>query len=145
MIDEAIGKILGMLLAYLVSALGLLLAYINYRKRIVKAERVMTPVAWGVIAVTLLAVVAGAAVVTRLAAAAPEAAALESPAEAPPPVTVPVEPPAEIRERSRWPLVGILVPAIVFLFATLVTAGLHRHFSKEHPSRRTAAPPRESS
>ena len=45
MIDEAIGKILGMAMAYAASAAGMLLAYVNYRKRIVKADKVMTPAA----------------------------------------------------------------------------------------------------
>ncbi len=39
---EATGKIMGMLMAYAVSSLGLLLAYINYRKRVIRAERVFT-------------------------------------------------------------------------------------------------------
>ena len=38
-VDPAVGKILGMVMAYAVSALGLLLAYYNYRTRIVKADR----------------------------------------------------------------------------------------------------------
>ena len=50
MIDEAIGKILGMAMAYGASALGMLVAYINYRKRIVRAEKLMSPSAWTVIA-----------------------------------------------------------------------------------------------
>jgi len=37
-ISPAAGKILGMLMAYGVSFLGLLLAYFNYRKRVVKGE-----------------------------------------------------------------------------------------------------------
>ena len=39
MIDEAIGKILGMAMAYGASALGMFVAYVNYRKRIVKADK----------------------------------------------------------------------------------------------------------
>ena len=42
-VDPAVGKILGMVMAYAVSALGLLLAYYNYRTRIVKADRIFTP------------------------------------------------------------------------------------------------------
>ena len=42
---------------------------------------------------------------------------------APPPAAEPDE------ERDAWPLVGILVPAAIFLFATWVTTGLHRHFT----------------
>ena len=48
-IDPAAGKILGMLMAYAVSSLGLLLAYYNYRKRILKAERTFSSVAVAVI------------------------------------------------------------------------------------------------
>ena len=131
MIDEAIGKILGMAFAYVVSGLGLLVAYINYRKRIVKADRVMTPAAWGVIAVTVLATLGGVVVVGQLAA--------ERPAEAPAPVEVsePAPAPAEAAvpeaarkpERRQWTWLGILIPAAIFLFATVVTTGLHRHFS----------------
>lgn len=42
---EILGKLLGMLMAYAVSSLGLLLAYINYRKRILKAEKAFSPLA----------------------------------------------------------------------------------------------------
>ena len=38
-----------------------------------------------------------------------------------------VREPAE--SRSSWPMVGIVVPGLIFLFATWVTAALHRHFS----------------
>lgn len=58
MIEQAIGKVLGMALAYSVSALGLLLAYYNYRKRIMKAERVFTPLA--IIIIVLLVALGGA-------------------------------------------------------------------------------------
>ncbi|MFO8058238.1 MAG: hypothetical protein R6V10_13170 [bacterium] len=58
MIEEAIGKVLGMALAYSVSALGLLLAYYNYRKRIMKAERVFTPLA--IFIIVLLVALGGA-------------------------------------------------------------------------------------
>jgi len=57
-ISPAAGKILGMLMAYAVSSLGLLLAYYNYRKRIVRAEQVFTPKARKVIVgVTVTAVI----------------------------------------------------------------------------------------
>jgi hypothetical protein len=56
--DESTGKILGMALAYAVSSLGLLLAYYNYRKRIMKAESAFTGQAIGVIVAVV--VVAGA-------------------------------------------------------------------------------------
>ncbi len=58
------------------------------------------------------------------AAPAPEAAA----EAAAPAVTAPAGP-VVAEERSRWPLVGMIVPALIFLFATVITAGLHRHFS----------------
>jgi hypothetical protein len=41
MIDEAIGKILGMAMAYGVSSLGLFLAYVNYRKRKLQVAQVI--------------------------------------------------------------------------------------------------------
>ena len=131
MIDEAIGKILGMAMAYGASALGMFVAYVNYRKRIVKADKVMSPAAWGVIALSVLAVLVAVFIVFQIAG---------EPVEAPPPEVVEVvepaaEPtapvtPAKIDEtRSRWPLVGMVVPALIFLFATWITAGLHRHFT----------------
>ena len=70
MIDEAIGKILGMAMAYVASAMGMFVAYVNYRKRIVKADKIMTPAAWTVIAVTVLATLGGAAIVAQMAAGA---------------------------------------------------------------------------
>jgi hypothetical protein len=133
MIDEAIGKILGMAMAYLASALGMFLAYVNYRKRTVKAQRVMTPAAWAVITVTLLAIVAGVLVVGQMAAAPAAAAATPQAAPAPAPA-----PPPEVMGEAeldrdevvqRWPWIGVVVPGGIFLFATIVTAALHRHFS----------------
>ena len=69
MIDEAIGKILGMAMAYGVSSMGLFLAYANYRKRTLKADKIMTPTAWMVVGVTLLAVVGAVLLVAQLAQA----------------------------------------------------------------------------
>ena len=130
MIDEAIGKILGMAMAYGASALGMFVAYVNYRKRVIKADKVMTPAAWAVIAISALAVGGAVVVVGQLATAAPPteeaAAAIETPA------TEEAAAPAEPRprpERSAWPWTGIVIPAGIFLFATLVTAALHRHFT----------------
>ncbi len=134
MISEAVGKILGMAMAYGVSSLGLFLAYVNYRKRIVKAEKVMTPTAWAVIAAIVVGVAGGVLVVAHLAEVpAPEpptvAEVEEAVPEAPPPA-----PAAEEAERERWPLLGILLPAAIFLVATWITAGLYRHFSQSaHP------------
>lgn len=139
MIDEAIGKILGMAMAYGASAMGMFVAYANYRKRIVKADKIMTPAAWAVAMVSLLAVVGGVVVVAQLAAAPATdepareetGAPLEPVTEAEPP-SEPAPAEAEVsRERSRWPLIGMLVPALIFLLATAITAGLHRHFSTQ--------------
>ena len=132
MIDEAVGKILGMAMAYVASAAGMFVAYVNYRKRTVKAERVMTPVAWAVIAVTVLATLGGAVVVGQLAAErGAEAAAVSEPAPLPEPAPAPAPARAEATrsERGSWSWIGIVVPAAIFLFATVVTAALHRHFS----------------
>ena len=69
MIDEAIGKILGMAMAYVASAMGMFVAYLNYRMRIVKADKVMTPVAWTVIVIIFLATLGGTAIVMQMTAA----------------------------------------------------------------------------
>lgn len=132
MISESMGKILGMVMAYGVSSLGLLLAYVNYRKRIVKAERVMSGTAWAVVGAVALTVVAGAWAVGALAtrgAPLPEAEIPEAlvsgeiSVEEPPPAPMTIEP------RRRWSWIGVLIPAAIFLFATWVTGALHRHFS----------------
>ena len=136
MIDEAIGKILGMAMAYLASAAGMFVAYVNYRKRIVKADKVMTGTAWTVIVVTLLATVGGVLIVGQLAArgADDEAPAFvevveegllpEQAEQAGPGREAGAQP-----SRPTWSWIGILIPGAIFLFATVVTAGLHRHFS----------------
>ena len=72
-------------------------------------------------------------VVFQFAGAPVEAGAPEA-AEVPTPI---VEPEAQLQSevravdesRSRWPLVGIVVPGLIFLSATWITAGLHRHFT----------------
>jgi hypothetical protein len=133
MIDESIGKILGMAMAYGASVLGMSVAYVNYRKRIVKADKIMTPAAWTVILLSILAVAGAVLAVVQLATAPPGTVAEEA-AEAPFPSVEPAVSqhpargePGEVR--SRWPLVGIVVPGLIFLFATWVTAALHRHFT----------------
>lgn len=136
MISEAIGKIVGMAMAYVASVLGLFLAYVNYRKRILKAEKVMTPVAWAVVAATVLGV-AGGVLVVALLAEAPPAATAEAPAtaeETPEPADAAAErhPPAAEREGRGWPVLGVVLPAAIFLFATWVTVALYRHFSRSH-------------
>ncbi len=129
MIDEAIGKILGMAMAYVASAAGLFVAYVNYRKRIVKADKVMTPAAWATIAIVVVALAAGVLVVGSLATERAEPAAVEI-AEAPPPeVEAPPPVPSEPEPRQQWSWLGVLLPASIFLFATVVTASLHRRFS----------------
>jgi hypothetical protein len=133
MIDEAIGKILGMAMAYLASALGMFLAYVNYRKRTMKADKVMTPTAWAVIGLVALGVVAAVFVVGEMAAApavTEVAVVIEPPA---------LEPPVELGSAeldadevaNRWPWVGVVIPGLIFLVATVVTGGLHRHFSTQ--------------
>ena len=133
MIDEAIGKILGMAMAYGASALGMFVAYVNYRKRIVKADKIMTPAAWLVILLSVLAVAGAVLVVGQLAASPEDAAAVAAVEVEVPSVEPEPGPTAPAREvdpsRSKWPLVGIVVPGLIFLFATWVTAGLHRHFT----------------
>ena len=131
MIDEAIGKILGMAMAYGVSAMGMFLAYANYRKRTVKADKIMSGTAWMVVGVTALAI-AGAVFVVAQLAQAPDAAPVthEVKAELPAAPVASSEPQSESTEpRQEWPLVGIVVPASIFLLATWLTAGLHRRFS----------------
>ena len=121
MITESMGKIIGMAMAYAVSTLGLLLAYYNYRKRIVKADKVFTRTAWAVAAGTLGAVVVAVIVVVLLAnssqpapTAGPEAVDRDTVA-ASPAVPVPTETPydaeaaAEVdRDRKELPMVGIM-------------------------------------
>lgn len=132
MIDESIGKILGMAMAYGASALGMFVAYINYRKRIVKADKVISATAWLVIALSVL-VVLGAVFIVMQIAGEPSAEPAPEIAEIVEPVREPATPVPTAREmdesRSRWPLVGIVVPGLIFLFATWITAGLHRHFT----------------
>jgi hypothetical protein len=130
-ISEAMGKVLGMAMAYGVSALGLLLAYINYRMRILKADRVMSPVAWIVVAATIVSIALGGLGVVWLAASAPPAEVAPPPLLAEELVEAAAPPETAVAEPGEeWPLVGILVPGLVFLVATWTTAALHRHFSR---------------
>ncbi|HEY0590449.1 MAG TPA: hypothetical protein VGF40_01670 [Thermoanaerobaculia bacterium] len=136
MISEAMGKILGMVLAYGVSALGLLLAYVNYRKRVVKADRVMTGTAWGVVAAVFVVIALGVWVVAGLTEPAPapgpaevgEAQVAETITEEEVPVPpAPAEPPAE------WSVLGLVLPLIIFAFATWMTLALFKRFTHEGP------------
>ena len=128
MIDDAIGKILGMAMAYGVSALGLFLAYVNYRRRIVKADKVMTSAAWAVVVTIVVGLAAGVLIVGALVESVPtETVVVEE--QPPEPVPQPVTEPRERPEGPRWPILGMVLPAAIFLVATWITAGLYRHFS----------------
>jgi hypothetical protein len=107
--SPAAGKIIGMLMAYAVSSLGLLLAYYNYRKRTLKAETIFTPAARAVI----ICVVGVAVVVAVLTAAA-----------------------ASTEAEGLWgslaanPL-GVLLPLFIVGVSVALTWVLYRHFSKQ--------------
>ena len=107
--SPAAGKILGMVMAYAVSSLGLLLAYYNYRKRILKADTIFTPAARAVI----FCVVGVAVVVSILTAAA-----------------------ASTEAEGMWgslaanPL-GVLLPFFIVGVSVLLTWLLYRHFSRQ--------------
>jgi xanthine/uracil permease len=110
--SPAAGKILGMVMAYAVSSLGLLLAYYNYRKRTLKADTIFTPAARAVI----ICVVGVAVVVAVLTAAA-----------------------ASTEAEGLWgslaanPL-GILLPFFIVGVSVFLTWVLYRHFSKQMSS-----------
>ncbi len=101
MIDESLGKILGMAMAYGVSSLGLLLAYYNYRKRIIKADEIFTTTAKIVIGlvvgIVMVAVIGGAIYVGKI------------------PVTE--------------ALPGVIIPTLILSFSFWVTWNLYKHFS----------------
>jgi len=126
MIDEAVGKILGMAMAYAVSSLGLFLAYASYRRRVVGARRVMSATAWVVLAVVVVGVAAAVWTVAALVEPAAGVAVAEVETEVPAPPT-----PGPIRGRSDggFPILGLVLPGLVFLVATGVTFGLYRHFA----------------
>ncbi len=135
MITESMGKILGMAMAYAVSTLGLLLAYYNYRKRIVKADKVFTGTAWGIMAGTLAVVLVGVVVVVVLAGrqqpttvAGTETAKQEIVVEAEAPgAPAPAE---AAKGREGVSIIGIIVPGAVLLFSAVITWGLYNHFSR---------------
>lgn len=110
-VDPAIGKILGMLMAYGVSALGLLLAYYNYRKRVVKASQVFTPAAravlWWAGLLLLLIVLLAAAAATPGHASAGEA--------------------------IRAQLPGLIIPGALFALSFWVTWRLYKRFTARRP------------
>ena len=107
-IDPAAGKILGMLMAYAVSSLGLLLAYYNYRKRILKAERIFSSVAVAVIVGVITIAVIGTVLTAAVASSDAD---------------------------GLWPaitsnIVGLALPAFIVLVSVLLTWVLFRHFSR---------------
>ncbi len=106
-VDPAVGKILGMVMAYAVSALGLLLAYYNYRKRIVKADHIFTPraqvILWTVGTLTVVGLVLAAAAVS--AGSRPEGQSI------------------------LYDLPGIVAPGLVFALSFWVTWKLFKKFS----------------
>jgi hypothetical protein len=110
--SAAAGKILGMVMAYAVSSLGLLLAYINYRKRIVKAERVFTTRAKAVITGVITVAVVGA--VLTAAAASAEGQGLWGAIAANP--------------------LGLVLPTLIVLVSVALTWLLFRHFAREFSS-----------
>ena len=82
-----------------------------------------------VLAAVFVGIAAGVLVVWQLAE--PPAEAVVEEAAAPPPAATPAPatPPVDDEERDRWPLIGILIPAAIFLFATWITSGLYHHFT----------------
>jgi disulfide bond formation protein DsbB len=149
-ISPAAGKILGMLMAYAVSSLGLLLAYYNYRKRILKAETIFTPVARAVIIGVVSVAVIGAVLTAAMATSQSDGPARDKPAGdhpaevvgAPDPVVI--EDMADDRispamEQGQQPgigieadhLLGLALPALIVLVSVLLTWLLYRHFSRQ--------------
>ena len=114
-IDPAAGKILGMLMAYAVSSLGLLLAYINYRKRIVKAETVFTPISRTVLITVVTVAVVGAVVTGAAATGKHESLWLAL--------------------KGNW--LGLWMPALIVLVSVALTWMLYTHFARRLSSRPT--------
>ena len=124
---ESLGKIIGMALAYAISSLGLLLAYYNYRKRIIKADTIFTPAAWAIMVGVGVAVLAATLLVVKLqavAAAAPKAAAAEAPLRQ----LMTEHPPIGI---VGSPALGTIVPGAIFLFSVWMTWALYAHFARK--------------
>ena len=103
-VSPAAGKVLGMIMAYAVSALGLLLAYYNYRKRILNADPVLTPLAKVVITGVVVVATVGIILVAAAASGGYEALGF---------------------------LFGVLVPGLIVAVSVLMTWGLFRHFSRK--------------
>jgi len=107
-IDPAAGKILGMLMAYAVSSLGLLLAYINYRKRVMKAEKIFTPTARAVLVAVVSVAVVGAVVTAAAATGKHESLWLAL--------------------KTNW--LGLWMPALIVLVSVGLTWMLYAHFAR---------------
>lgn len=137
MIDESMGKVLGMAMAYGVSSLGLILAYYNYRKRIVKADKVFTGTAWMIIGATVAVILVAVFLVIMIAQQKTPAAGVPAveaaPAAEAAPVPAPQEPPPAIsrEDRGQTSILGMFLPGVIFLFSLWVTWALYRHFSKK--------------
>ena len=107
-LSPAAGKILGMLMAYAVSSLGMLLAYVNYRKRIIKADTIFTPAARAVIIGVVTVAVIGA-ILTATAATSGAGGLVKAIAEN---------------------LLGLVLPAFIVLVSIALTWMLYRHFAR---------------
>lgn len=130
--NEALGKILGMAMAYGVSFIGLVLAYYNYRKRIAKAEGIFTGTALAVFVPSAL-LVAGVLVFTVWFA-------LNLPEEGTK-VLMSAKLPAIQSTITSNKLIGILVPGAIFVFSFWVTYMLYKHFSKQIEEGEIEIPP----
>jgi len=126
---EALGKLMGMVLAYAISSLGLLFAYVNYRRRIVKAEKVFTPLA-AVLTGGIGAVVLGAIVLLLVAMG-------RMPAESGQAMTI-----GNVQQvaTTGFSLTGLLVPAAIFLLSFILTWLLYRHFAGRHHAEHSHQP-----
>ena len=115
--SPAAGKILGMIMAYAVSSLGLLLAYVNYRKRILGAEAIFTRRAKAVV-VGVISLAAVGAVLTAAAATVKGSGVWAAMASNP---------------------LGLVLPALIVVVSVVLTWLLYRHFAKQmsssHPDR----------
>jgi len=107
-ISPAAGKILGMLMAYAVSSLGLILAYYNYRKRVIKADQIFSPLARRIMGLASVLLILGLIFV---------AAALSGDGET-----------GWAAIRANLP--GILFPVAVFAISFWMTWLLYRRFAK---------------
>lgn len=118
--NEALGKILGMAMAYGVSFFGLLLAYYNYRKRTIKAETIFTPLSLAIFVPSAIFVVGVLAGSVWFALTLPEEAAV-------------VKRALVLPEGSGdgGKIAGIAIPGVILLFSFWVTYMLYRHFTKK--------------